>query len=140
MNLSLMETRRRIEAITEPTARYTLKLSYLTACRANELCGIDQPGDTQELPDGSKHQMSRALGPRRSAVEYDTFEGTEVMRLNLGILKRRQDVQKMVALPLSGDFEPWAKGSPRSSRRWARRTCLSPTRDGGSPSGSRRQG
>lgn len=107
---SISEVRGRIEATVDPTARYGLKLAYLTACRANELCGVSQPSDTFALPDNTVVVKSRAIGPTRKDVDYDTFDGVRVMRITLGILKRREEVQKVVALPLSGGFEPWTSG------------------------------
>lgn len=106
----LSETRARIDATADPVARYALKLAYLLCVRANELCGVNQASDLVTEPDGLEHYLSKAIGPTKNEVEYDTYEGSELMKVTVQIEKRRKDVVRVVALPMSPEFEPWTAG------------------------------
>lgn len=120
--LGLGAFRAKVDAVPDPTVRYGVKLLYLTAGRVNELCGRGsvEAGSQRAFTDESgkirvqKVGVTRPLMPTRERVSVEEYRDAghgrvEVLRLTLRVLKRRQEVVKEVAVPLSGDFEPWAR-------------------------------
>ncbi len=122
--LGLLDFRRRVEVIPLAAPRYAAKLLYLTACRANELCGKGrEEGGTLVGVTGADGKIrakrvgvTAPLRPTRATVSIEEFRPTpaqapiEVLRFTLGVLKRRKDgVSKVVALPLSEEYDPWVR-------------------------------
>jgi hypothetical protein len=120
--LSLLDFRRKVDAIPEPTVRYAVKLLYLTAGRVNELCGrgpaekgsvttwTNQKGEKR----AGRAGVTRPLCPTRERVTVEEYEDAahgkvQALRLTLPVLKRREEVVKEIALPLSGEFDPWVR-------------------------------
>lgn len=89
-----------IDKINNVSDSYTCKLSYLTGARANEICAL-----------GNAEKNTKPVGPTKQDVGYDSYEGVEVLKILIRVLKRKEDKGiplRTVALPLN-DYEPWAK-------------------------------
>ena len=86
-----------IESVKDPVHQFYLKFFYLTAARANEGCGV-----------GAENEDTRPVGPTKEDVSYDSFEGVEVLKIVIHVLKRRKLTLRTVALPLN-EYEPWAR-------------------------------
>jgi hypothetical protein len=95
----LGEFRRRVETIQSRPESYVVKYLYLMGARANEACSLSVKSD---VANGN----TAALGPRKKDVEWDVFEGHEVLRITFHTLKRKNRDSRVVALPLGG-FDPW---------------------------------
>lgn len=120
--ISLLEFRRKVDAIPEPTVRYAAKLLYLTASRTNELCGrgATELGKVKTYRTAEGETLAKRVGgtrplcPTRERVSLEMYQdethgNVKVLRFTLAVLKRRAEAVKEVALPLSGDYDPWVR-------------------------------
>ena len=76
----VLQARPVIDAIRDDRERVYCQLSYLTASRVNELCGI-----------GSVEKTTSPVGPTKEDVTYDSYENTKALLIQIHIEKRRQD-------------------------------------------------
>jgi hypothetical protein len=96
-----LEARFRIENIHNDFEKFVCAFCYLGALRANEACAL-----------GSGENGTVPLGPVKEDVSYDSFEGIEVLKILIRVLKRKRDKTiplRVVALPLEDLYEPWSK-------------------------------
>ena len=58
------------------------------------------------------HPKTRAMGPTKDDVSYDTFYDVKVLKIRMVVLKRKAKnvFLRTVALPMSDVFEPWSLG------------------------------
>jgi hypothetical protein len=140
--LNIPAFRTLVDSIPDKQKRYVSKFYYLTAARANEgahkgteeylyekrtqmkcsKCECKSPSERfckckdhlhESIVHEGKFLHTKPWGPLRKDVEYDVYEGTEVMTIKTKVLKRKEKpdedlVYRRTALPLN-DFEPWAK-------------------------------
>lgn len=106
--MRFLDFRNHLDAVRDPFESYVLKLSYLTGARANELAGEG----TIEGKEGKKGGITKPLCPTKGDVDYDNFEGNEVIKFKLHVEKRKESngekPLRTVAVPLSLEYEPWA--------------------------------
>lgn len=111
MRVSFPEFRKVVETIRDPKESYIVKLAYLTAARANELCSVNHDSYLHQRV-GKKGQIigfTRAVGPLRSDVQMDEWKGTPVLLIDMQVLKRKEKSSyvRTVGLPCSDEIEPW---------------------------------
>jgi hypothetical protein len=103
--MSLPEFRHHLEEIQDGWHRYVLTYIYMVAARANEACSLMSPSDAGPS-EGKSSFKTLAIGPRKSDVEYDSYEGTELLTIRFGTLKRKDHPERIIALPLKS-YDPW---------------------------------
>ena len=92
-------TRDRIASITNAAVRGIAIISYLTAGRASELCGITIRNN--------KHPNLEAVGPKLKDVTVASYNGIQALLVPLITLKRRKRPVRIIALPMDPRYEPW---------------------------------
>lgn len=127
------------QALDSLSESYTHKLFYLTGARANELCGmgsLEHYWDERIIDKEKKIKEklyvegTRPLAPTKQDVDYDTFEGVEIMKIRLRVQKRKalnnDKPLRTVALPLSQEIEPWALDISRAIEKLGEKDLLVP--------------
>jgi hypothetical protein len=95
------DVRQRISQVNNETIRHTLMACYLFAGRISEVIGRASPKDT-----------TTARGPKGTDVRLEKYRNAN-LEADVAIFTiqtaKRQGRQRLIALPLNEDYEPWSK-------------------------------
>lgn len=94
----IFELRERIETINKKDIRMCIKYLYLISGRASEAVGKSSRKDIGTNP----------RGPMARSLSFQDYEGEEAAVFNVKTAKRKGR-ERICALPLATEYEPWAR-------------------------------